>query len=381
MITGTRAITLSSYLAMFFLGVSSSLVGAAARSIGLSPFHIGLLIAVQNIGFMAAVLVSGALADSHEKPRILFVGSLVLAVSLLLFYLGDVFALNLIIMAFIGVGIGSYEGVTDAMLLDIHHERQNYFININHFFVTLGSIVIALYLFLLHVDWRSSVVLSGVIVGILAIVFGLTRLTNHAQHHYPYLDRIRILTRERMVVLLFLATALVVGVELSVTGILTTFLTEMRGFSGQAAQAALVVFLVGIASGRVVVGRFSHNEHVPRNILLLFGLSLVCFTALFFLDLGEVTFGAVFMAGLSMSALVPLMLTLAGLLYARVAGTVLGAIKVAIAVGGIVLPLFFSITATAFSFQAALLLFPLAFLAGLLILAPTLNRGQPAPST
>ncbi len=378
MITSTRAITYSSYLSMLFLGVSSSLVGAAARSIGLSPFQIGLLIAVQNLGFMVAVLVTGALADSHEKPRLLFLGSVVLAISLFLFYLGDDFAINLVIMAFIGVGIGAYEGVTDAMLLDIHHERQNYFININHFFVTIGSIVIALYLWLLPVDWRSSVVTSSVIVAVLALVFGLTRLASPTMHHDPYLDRVKILARERTVLALFLATLLVVGAELSATGILTTFLTEMRGFSQTAAQAALVLFLVGIAVGRVVIGRFSHNAHVPRNILLLFGLSLACFTALFFWDFGSLTVVFVFMAGLSMSALVPLMLTLAGLLYVRVAGTVLGAIKVAIAVGGIFVPLLLSVVVSRISFQAALLLFPLAFLSGLLILAPTL-RGIRTP--
>jgi hypothetical protein len=45
MIRNIKAITASCYVAMFFLGVSASLVGAAARNIGLSPYQIGLLIA------------------------------------------------------------------------------------------------------------------------------------------------------------------------------------------------------------------------------------------------------------------------------------------------------------------------------------------------
>lgn len=72
-IKSIKAITLSSYLAMFFLGVAASLIGATARNIGLSPTQIGLLVAVQNAGFILAVLLAGALADSYEKPKLLLV--------------------------------------------------------------------------------------------------------------------------------------------------------------------------------------------------------------------------------------------------------------------------------------------------------------------
>ena len=78
MIKNVKAITASSYLSMFFLGVSAALIGAAARNIGLSPYQIGLLIAAQQVGFILSVSFSGALADTSEKPRILFVGSLIL---------------------------------------------------------------------------------------------------------------------------------------------------------------------------------------------------------------------------------------------------------------------------------------------------------------
>jgi MFS family permease len=97
---------------MFFLGVAASLIGAAARNIGLTPYQIGLMIAAQNIGFMISVMITGALADTHQKPRILFAGSLILGVSFLVFYLTGWFGLNLIIMGLIGIGIGTYEGTT-----------------------------------------------------------------------------------------------------------------------------------------------------------------------------------------------------------------------------------------------------------------------------
>jgi len=116
----TRLLTFSSYASMFFLGVGTAIIGAASGNIGLSPQQTGLLVSAQNVGFILAVLVAGALADSTRKPRLLAAGSLILAVSFFLFYLWRPYGWNLLIMFFIGTGIGTYEGVADAMLLDLH---------------------------------------------------------------------------------------------------------------------------------------------------------------------------------------------------------------------------------------------------------------------
>jgi len=63
---------MSSFTAMFFLGVGSAIIGAASRNIGLSPYQIGLLLATQNIGFILSVITVGTLADSTDKARLMF---------------------------------------------------------------------------------------------------------------------------------------------------------------------------------------------------------------------------------------------------------------------------------------------------------------------
>ena len=130
----------------------------------------------------------------------------------------------------------------------------------------------------------------------------------------------------------------------------------------------MVVFLIGIILGRLIVGYFSTPARISGYILALFGLSSLFFAALFFVDVGPLTYGLILLAGLSFSAVIPLVVTFAGLLYRNIAGTVLGTIKVAIPVGGIVLPFLMSIIARNYSLQAALLIFPLAFLLGFFVL-------------
>jgi len=382
MIKNVKAITAASYMSMFFLGVSAAVVGAAAQNIGLSPYQIGLLIAAQNVGFTVSVLISGALADQYEKTKILLAGSLILAVAYFTFFLYDLFWLNLGIMFFIGVGIGTYEGATDALLIELHARRKSLHINVNHFFVTFGAITIALYLTFIQVHWRNSMIQSGLVVLVLAAIFGLSKLPpTRVQVSESYLGRLKILTRERLVVVLFVAITLAVGVEGGSMGIMSTFLTELRGFTEFAGNIGLIVFLVGMAAGRLLVGFFSKDKQVIPYTLALFGGSFLIFTALFLVDFGPLTYLAVFLAGLAMSALVPLLITLAGLLYPEMAGTVLGAIKVAIPFGGIVLPFLMSILSRQASLLAALLLFPLAFLLGFLILFVTIRKVKPVERT
>jgi fucose permease len=348
------ALTLAAYLSMLFLGVANSLIGAAARNINLSPFQIGLLLTIQNVGFMLAVWISGTLADTKEKPKILLVGSLILAFSFFTFYLTGVFWLNLIIMMLIGAGVGTYEGVTDPMLLDMHSKRQSLHININHLF--------------LEMDWRISLSQSAAVVLLLALFYAIFRLPPKKGQNEDYLQRIRILSREKLVVALFIATVLVVGVELGTIGILTTYLMELQGFTQTTSKVGLVTFLSGIAIGRIVVGFASRQEHISNYILILFGLATIFFAFLFIVDLGQWSYMSIFLAGLGLSGLLPLMITLAGIVYPQMAGTVIGSIKVAIPIGGILIPLLMSLVTGLASFKVSLLIFPLALLLAFSIL-------------
>lgn len=369
-----KALTASAYLSMFFLGIANAVIGAAARNIGLTPFQIGLFLAVQNIGFMIGVSVAGALSDSYDKPKILLVGSLILALSFFTFYLTGSLWLNLVIMLLIGLGVGSYEGVTDPMLLEMHEKRQSLHVNINHFSVTFGSIIMTVYLIYLQMNWRRSLTQAAVVVLLLALFFAFARLKNKPSQAGAFRDRLRILSRERLVVVLFVATLLVVGVELGTTGIVTTYLMELQGFTQETSKIGLVTFLVGMAAGRLVIGFLVRSDQAVRYILLLFGLATVFFTLMVTLPLGQWSYITIMLAGLSMSALVPLIITVAGQSYPEMTGTVTGSIKVAMPIGGIIIPFVMSLVSKAASFQASLLVFPLALLVAFVLLRQAVRR-------
>lgn len=369
MIRNVRAITAASFLAMLFMGVGGALVGSAAREIGLTPTQIGLLITLQNLGFAVSVTVSGALADTRPKTAILFAGSLILATAFLAFYVSPLFWINLGVMLLSGIGMGTYEGAADALLVDLHETRAALFININHLFVTLGALAIALYLIFLQVNWRAAVVQSGIIILALAVVFRLAAPPQRQIAGSSLREKLRVLGSQPILALLFLAGVMAVGVEVGSIGVLSTFLAETRGFEPTAAKLGLVVLLAGMATGRLIIGFLVKLKQVLRYTLALFGLAAPCFALLYFVDLGSFTFVIAFVAGMTLSALLPLILTYAGLAYRDMTGTVMGAIKIAIPAGGIVVPLLLSGLTSAVSFSAALAVLPIALLLGFLLLA------------
>jgi predicted MFS family arabinose efflux permease len=354
---------------MFFLGVGYSIIGAAARNLGLTPQQIGILLAVQNIGFGVSVAVSGALADTHSKPRILAVGSLITALAFFAFFRTQVFWLNALIMVLVGVGTGAFEGVADAMLFDLHERRAATFVNANHLFVTIGSALIAIYLIFLSLEWRTALVQAALGVGLLAVIFLLVRMRQTQQVKTAFSEKMAAIARSRLILILFIAIIMCAGVESAAIGLLSTYLAELRNFAPLAAQLGLVVMYAGMITGRVIVGVLVRPERLRRMMLVLFGLSVVAFALLFLVDLGQLTWVMACIAGAAISAQLPLILSYAGLAHREMTGTVLGAVKTGIPIGGVVIPLLVATMTTARGFAAALWVLPLGLLVGLILLS------------
>jgi len=337
-----------------------------------------LILAIQNVGFGLAVWLAGALSDTTSKTRLLLIGSLILGFGFLTFYVSPSFPVNMGVMFFIGVGMGIFEGITDALLFDLHEERAAYHINVNHFFVTFGSMLIAFYLIFLENQWRIAMVQAGLIILLLAGFFALAYVEQRGGPQESYRTRLRAIASSPLLTRLFIISVVLVGADVGAMGIMTTYLVEVRGFSQFGSKLALVIFLAGVAAGRLVIGRFAETQRIPRMVLTLFGLSTVAFSVLFGLNLGALTYLIAFLAGLTMSAMLPLILAYAGARYRDMAGTVMGAIKVAFPVGGIITPFLMSIIAGALSLQAAVLILPLSMALGFALMLPVVGTYEPA---
>lgn len=379
MIKSPRALTYSSYAAMLFLGIVDALIGSAARQIGLSAAQIGLIIAIQYVGFGLGVLASGSLADTLPKPRILMAGSLILALACLAFYRVPVFWVNCLVMFFAGLGVGSYEGVTDTMLVELHPDQAASYININHFWAAVGKTGLAVYLLYLALNWRASVTQSGAAVLALAVVFGLSHLPLRRDTQNSFSDRVRVLSRDWTVALLFGVSVLAVGAEACSIGIMTTFLVELRGFSTGQAQLALIAYTGSMGAGRLLVGLLVRSGRVMAWTIGLFTAGVPVFLLLAFANVGLLTWPLIIAAGLGLSACLPLVLSIGGARFPEMAGTVLGALKVGIPIGGILLPFVLSLVSSGAGLGVAMGILPLTFLIALILLLALRASGAARP--
>ncbi|MDP8257735.1 MAG: MFS transporter [Candidatus Alcyoniella australis] len=371
---GSLPLTGASFASMFFIGVALAIVGAAAKDVGLSPSQIGWLISTKYLGFLVAVLVSGWMADRYSKTRLLFVGSLLLSAAFSLFYLSPIFWVNLIVIVFVGLGAGTYEGVSDALLLDVHRRNPSRYIAVNHFFITFGMAAIALYLIFLQLDWRRSMVQAGVSVAVLAVFYLLARQRPRPARSPDLRRGYPSITHRRGLLLLFLATVPAAGVELGTVGVLTSFLVDLRGSSIQMAKIGLVIFLAGILAGRLLSGVLIRESMIVRYLQVALAACVVAFGVLYFVDLGRLTLVAVFLCGLAISAVSPLIFCLAGLRWCDDPGTVMALVKASVPGGGILLPLLIGVISSLASFSISLIVFPLASLASLVLLCVAVAR-------
>jgi uncharacterized membrane protein YciS (DUF1049 family) len=103
-----------------------------------------------------------------------------------------------------------------------------------------------------------------IFVLVLAILYAITRLNANSKR-LILTERLSFLLRERLMIAVFLATILVVGAEAGTVGILTTYLMD-RGFTWLP-KIGLVVFLSGIAAGRVILGIITPKEKLTATSL------------------------------------------------------------------------------------------------------------------
>lgn len=373
MIRNRTVATASCFVSMSFLGIGVAIVGAAARNIGIAPSEIGFLITAQNVGFGLSVLIAGRLADTLPKSRLMAVGSVVVALAFATFYLWEPYAVNVLIMAAMGAGMGIYEGVTDALLLDLHEKRGSRYITINHFFVSIGSVTITLYLIYLQMNWRASLVQIAAVVAAMAVLFLFLRTPGKRSATPPVREMLRAFAAEGAIAVLFVAGVCAIGLGAGTIGLVTSFLTELRGFDQVTSKVGLVLFLAGLAGGRLLVGFLAKQGSVFRRLLAFFILAGTTLTVLYLVPVPSwMLYVLCLAAGLSVAPLLPLVIAGAGMRYREAAGSAMGVVKLAIPAGGIVVPAILGAVAAAVSFTASLVLFPVV--AGVAVITLLLGR-------
>lgn len=297
----------------------------------------GLLLTALNIFFPFAAWFSGVLADRYGKPPILIVGCLVMSLP---FFLASVVAgagALLLCMLFFGIGGGTVESQSTALLCDVNPGRERRIVSLSQAFFCLGAMAgpfLIAGVYRLYPDLSLTPILLA--VGGLAVVgafflIPLRRLpvVHSSDAAAAPLPRV---AYSGELALFTISIFLYVAAEMGLAGWLVIYGSEYYGLGIETAPFLLTCFWAGQAVMRVLFS-VVHLPVSDRTILYGSLAGTVVFHALT-LATGNVTvlFIAVTLLAVSMGGFWPTMVGMAG---ARFRGNSGVAVGVVVGLGGL----------------------------------------------
>lgn len=332
------------FSAFLAFGVVLVLVGAnqasLAAELGLGLAESGLLASALALGLGAGVVVAGPLFDRYSR-RPLFVGSALLAAAALLGVERDMsYARWLLHAALAGAGIGLYDTLINAIVVQRYEERAARPMLVVHAAATLGAMLgppLVGWIAAAH-HFTASFAAAGWLHVAIAAWAACVPLPGPA----PQAGAAPGSARGGLAIGPLLPLAAIafayVGVESSVTVFAIPYATGARGLDAARGQLGISAFWLGLLVGRL--GVLALRGALDARILVAGGaLAAAVLAATPALPVAPLEL-ALLGVGAALGSVYPLMIALAGQRYPSARGTAAGLAAGAGALGGFAVPWF-----------------------------------------
>jgi MFS transporter, FHS family, glucose/mannose:H+ symporter len=372
-------------LGMLTFGIVLTTLGAVLPSImtrfGIDKTAAGSLFLLMTFGILAASLIFGPLVDSYGYKGLLLAATALIALGLE----GIAFASSLtwlrVSIILIGFGGGVINGGTNALVADISSEERGASLNLLGVFFGIGAMGVPFALGLLMNRYSQSSLVAGVgalvLVPLAVIAVSAFPAPKQAQG-FPVAAAGR-LVRDRLLLLMGFMLFLESGIEITVGGWTSTFVTEELAMSPQNALLILSLYWMGMMLARLALGYLLRRRSSFGVMYVWLAIALVGAVLLLTTSTVGIAALGVFMLGAGFAAMFPTVLGFVGDRYAALSGT---AFSIAIAMalcGGMLLPYATGFLGMRYGMRSSFVIVP----AALLILAGLLGilmRGLRAPS-
>jgi MFS transporter, FHS family, glucose/mannose:H+ symporter len=384
-VTSRRVLFACACLGMLTFGIVLTTLGAVLPSImtrfGIDKTAAGSLFLLMTFGILAASLIFGPLVDSYGYKGLLLAATALIALGLE----GIAFASSLtwlrVSIILIGFGGGVINGGTNALVADISSEERGASLNLLGVFFGIGAMGVPFALGLLMNRYSQSSLVAGVgalvLVPLAVIAVSAFPAPKQAQG-FPVAAAGR-LVRDRLLLLMGFMLFLESGIEITVGGWTSTFVTEELAMSPQNALLILSLYWMGMMLARLALGYLLRRRSSFGVMYVWLAIALVGAVLLLTTSTVGIAALGVFMLGAGFAAMFPTVLGFVGDRYAALSGT---AFSIAIAMalcGGMLLPYATGFLGMRYGMRSSFVIVP----AALLILAGLLGilmRGLRAPS-
>lgn len=270
-------LTAGAFFAFFVFGFTDNLKGPALPAL-LQDLHFnyslgGTILLGVYLGFMAATLSTGFLADVVGQKAVLILAGVCLAVGVAGFSSFSSPIVLMIFTAFLGFGLGSLELGCNALIVSLHSADKGRYLNLMAVLHGMGSMLAPLYagwLLAAGGSWRAVYRWDFVLIGLLIACFALvsfpkTDSANNEKIDFRQLGKTAF-TPEML--WYYASITLYVAVELGIASWIVEFLQKERGQNVAQSTQALSLFFGLMMVGRFVGSFFVEHLGYLKSILI-----------------------------------------------------------------------------------------------------------------
>jgi MFS transporter, FHS family, glucose/mannose:H+ symporter len=370
---------------MLTFGIVLTTLGAVLPSI-MTRFAIdkaaaGSLLLLMTFGILAASLIFGPLVDRYGYKGLLLTATALIALGLEGIAFASSMASLRASVIIIGFGGGVINGGTNALVADISSEERAANLNLLGVFFGIGAMGVPFALGALMNRYSQSSLVAGVGVFVL-VPFTLILVSAFPAPKQPQGFPIAAagrIVRDRLLLLMGFMLFLESGLEITVGGWTSTFVTEELAVPARNALIILSLYWMGMMLARLALGYILRRRSAFG--VLYVGLTVALAGSVLLLTTHTVRVAAlgVFMLGAGFAAMFPTVLGFVGDRYAALSGTAFSIVIAMALCGGMLLPYGAGFLGMSYGMRGSFGIVPAALVA-LAVLLGILMRGLRAPS-
>lgn len=336
----------AAYAGMLVFGVVMALIGAIlpplAGRLAFEVTDIGTLFLVMNAAMLATSLAIGPAMDRFGMKPPLALGCLLVAAALAAIARAGAFADLVRAALLLGIGGSALNGSTNTLVADLHDEPQskNAALNVLGIYFGFGALMLpfAVGALLSRFSIASLLLATAVLCAAAGVFAGSLSFPAAKQaQRMPVADLPRLLRHPLVLALAFLLFC-ESGVEFTVGGFVSTYLTRDLGASVRLASMVLAAYWGAIMVARIGLSRYAAGID-PFRVLTFCSAGALAGAAIAGVAPGPglVALGVTIIGG-SLAGIYPAALAIAGARFRSHSGTVFGVLLAIALAGGMSVP-------------------------------------------
>jgi len=383
--SSSRALFVCSCLCLLTFGIVFTMVGTVLPSVmarfGIDKASGGTLLLLMTFGVLLGALIFGPIVDGRGYKAMLL-GSTAL---IILGLEGVAFAPSIswlrVAVFLIGFAGGIINGGANALVSDISGDERGPRLNLLGVFFGVGAMGVPFVIALLTSRFSHATLIAGVgalVIVPLAVIATTTFPPPKQPQGFPLADAGRLL-RDPVMLLMGVMLFLESGLEITVGGWTSTFVTEELEVAERTALILLSLYWAGMMLARLVIGTALTRSSPFRILYTCLAIALA--GAAMLLTTHSVALAAlgVFLLGVGFAAMFPTVLGFVGTRFAALSGTAFSAAITMALIGGMSLPYTVGVLGERVGMRGSFLIVPAA-LVMLGVLLTVLSRVLRRPS-